>query len=352
MKLVTDWLAWDCREFASRCRARAYLANPLLRPDGYSETWHQKGCDCPCSSVCDTEGFVDPVTDEAPWFDPAHPESADGLGVEVIRVSGLDTTQLNDTDREVTIRGLLYANSCEGMTWMRRWLQGIVMANETYCEGSVLQLVEDCEPLTMIELIDVKTTNLDLSERYDSNPDRCCIVQPFTLTVTAANRMFRPVTEILEPTAMDDCGAVLAAHASFQTSRWVHTLAPKIVIEAGCDNHENLHVYVATRYCDQECPTPVGRPQSYKIAFRLDLEAGRRIVIDSQTRDVYWRSRNGQRAGSAWTALKAWNGVMRPFHDYGPGSDMCVTVYGNPATLGSEAPIVSIEAAEAYTLTC
>lgn len=91
---------------------------------------------------CDEDAaiFVDPVTDEACWFDPNYPESADFLGVYVNDLDGLENdaytraVSSNVGDGYSFARGslggktltwdvVLFATSCAGLEWGRRWLQ-------------------------------------------------------------------------------------------------------------------------------------------------------------------------------------------------------------------------------------
>lgn len=88
----------------------------------------------------DDADFIDPVTDNACWWDPNYPESADFLGVFIEDVDGLDqdgyarstNTNLNDgyslgrgirPGRTLTFRVVLFGTSCAGIEWGRRWLE-------------------------------------------------------------------------------------------------------------------------------------------------------------------------------------------------------------------------------------
>lgn len=91
---------------------------------------------------CDEDDaeFTDPVTDEACWFDPNYPESADFLGVYVNDIDGLEndnyvrsiSPNLGDGTsfgrgalggKTLTFDVILFATSCAGLEWGRRWLQ-------------------------------------------------------------------------------------------------------------------------------------------------------------------------------------------------------------------------------------
>jgi hypothetical protein len=84
--------------------------------------------------------YTDPITDGACWYDPNYPESADFLGVLVNDLDGLDQDGYvrssvagiadgyalgrgNLPGKVLTFTVTLFATSCAGMEWGRRWLQ-------------------------------------------------------------------------------------------------------------------------------------------------------------------------------------------------------------------------------------
>lgn len=95
-----------------------------------------------------TDTFTDPATDDAPWYDPAVPESADVLGVwieearlgvpwrrdarERVRGAALGPGRLGG--RELVISGWLYTRSSAATAYGRQWLFE-ALAGGDGCEG-------------------------------------------------------------------------------------------------------------------------------------------------------------------------------------------------------------------------
>lgn len=117
------------------------------------------GCDCSvqwreldCDSQADC--FVSPASDPAPWYDPAHPESADFLGLLIpdmrawfdglaqrnvtARISGLGGSSIgpmHQLDRPLVVQGVLAAKNQPGLEWGRRWLQNTL---SNFCDPCIL----------------------------------------------------------------------------------------------------------------------------------------------------------------------------------------------------------------------
>lgn len=115
--------------------------------------------------------FYDPVTDAAPWVDPAVPWSADFLGYFGITVGGATTGtgqrtplarvsdgaimgQFKRGAREMPIHAKGFARSAQGMSWGQSWLAGIleagsgVTACNSPCNGVPMQVLAWCPNCT------------------------------------------------------------------------------------------------------------------------------------------------------------------------------------------------------------
>jgi hypothetical protein len=118
-------------EIASSHRTLAYLAN-----DPPCGAVIKRSCGCPAD---DFANYVDPATDDAPWYDPLVPESVEFQGVLLTRVFGVDTSPLSRSvtpsagaggflgrlrlgPRVMTFEAVLYATSSCGMDYGKRWL--------------------------------------------------------------------------------------------------------------------------------------------------------------------------------------------------------------------------------------
>jgi len=118
-------------EIANPCRTLTYLrnlGNPCL-----VEPPSMAGC---CEDWLDDDPFTTPAADDAPWYDPGVPESADVLGVWIEQASlsspwsrqrtdGLSGTTLGRgrmRGRELQVDGWLYARTPAATAYGRQWL--------------------------------------------------------------------------------------------------------------------------------------------------------------------------------------------------------------------------------------
>lgn len=128
--MITDragWMAFDGTEVINSARLSAYLSVtacsagiPICVP-----------CDDLVREVSDPP-FFNPVLDNAPWYDPAVPVSADFLGVGGVDIEGLwmQPSQVVDgvTVRDMAVRVILAGRSeaavSYGLAWLAMALQG------------------------------------------------------------------------------------------------------------------------------------------------------------------------------------------------------------------------------------
>lgn len=108
--------------------------------------------------------YVDPVTDDAPWYDPAVPESADVLGVWLEEFTpsspltrGMQPRQWGGTlgfrqlgPREFHLVGYVYASSCAAAAYAEQWLLSALDAAGCYggpCgeADAIVAMPADCD---------------------------------------------------------------------------------------------------------------------------------------------------------------------------------------------------------------
>lgn len=120
-------------EIWNNCRTNTYLR------DSMSHILSVPGVDSDCCQCCDTDTWVDPITDEAPWYDVSYPESADFYGFMPTEIVGLTTNPTTrsvtatlhggsfgsrlDAFREIEITGLVFGGTCEAVIYGLGWLQ-------------------------------------------------------------------------------------------------------------------------------------------------------------------------------------------------------------------------------------
>lgn len=150
------------QEIVNNARTLSYLANgfgPLnLQVSG--------GCSCPQIRElieCDSNPYVSPAIDPAPWYDASVPESEDFGGFYAVDFEGLGSTytreitekitggavlgRIRPRPRTLTWRGFLFGRSdCAvryGLTWLTAHLKGTTCS----CNGEELDLMVCCPDL-------------------------------------------------------------------------------------------------------------------------------------------------------------------------------------------------------------
>lgn len=147
-------------EIVNVARTIAYLQNGV-GPGGINV----RG-DCGCPGLIDIIGcddaYVDPATDNAPWYSEDHPESADFAGFYPTEFEGMSSpfersTSQNVGDggafgrsrigsRTLTWRGYLFGGNCCAVSYGLRWLAQILRASSDCggCQGQDLELLVCC----------------------------------------------------------------------------------------------------------------------------------------------------------------------------------------------------------------
>ncbi|MGW6458722.1 hypothetical protein ACWF94_22875 [Streptomyces sp. NPDC055078] len=141
--MISDYADFGCTEIVNSARASVYAAEHCLLT----------GCDpCPdLATVLNDVEYVDPVSDPAPWYDPAVPESARFLGVMGLDAIGFsqstltrDAVQLvgdgaalgvaRRAHREITYTALLLVLDECALSYALEWLSAALQGAP--CEGS------------------------------------------------------------------------------------------------------------------------------------------------------------------------------------------------------------------------
>lgn len=147
------------------------LQSPLVEAEGggysdiydddyafYADRYRTANLRCYCRTI-DTGPYQDPAYDDAPWYDPARPESAEFLGMLVEPVLNAVATRpvsrraggggsvgaLSLSPRVVGVTGVLYAGSKAGMSYGEMWLRR-VLAGTSGCAEDTLVLLPACAP--------------------------------------------------------------------------------------------------------------------------------------------------------------------------------------------------------------
>lgn len=148
-------------EIVNDSRTTAYMRNGI-KPGTMQVTG-----DCGCGSVlqlagCDSE-YTTPAEDEAPWYDPAIPESAEFAGFLTTEFEGLSSTYTRSItesiadgatlgrsrfgSRTLSWKGYLFGSSCCGVAYGLRWLGKTLQGTKNCgnnCFGDDLELLVCC----------------------------------------------------------------------------------------------------------------------------------------------------------------------------------------------------------------
>lgn len=150
-------------EIVNDARTLAYLdagyGHPSLRVAG--------GCACPRIRElieCDSDPYVSPISDPAPWYDSSVPESADFAGFLTTEFEGLGSTftrantdkitggavlgRLRPQPRTLTWRGYLFGRSDCAVQYGLKWMTANLRGTTCVCGGEELELLYCCPELT------------------------------------------------------------------------------------------------------------------------------------------------------------------------------------------------------------
>lgn len=134
------------------------------RVAAYANTGITAGCTCPdLEASLGHEPYTDPVSDHAPWYDPAAPQSKDFHGVLGLEINGAAASTLssewseliNDggvagaprrASRELEFKVMLLAASEDALSYGLEWLASILDGSEcrSGCIGDTLCLYSGC----------------------------------------------------------------------------------------------------------------------------------------------------------------------------------------------------------------
>lgn len=184
-------------------------------------------CFCPDDSPLTP--FVDPITDNVCWYDPAVPESTEFLGIIVLNrpikgstfsrevsdafVEGSILNRPKLSGRSFVFDALMVATSCEGMAYGKEWLRRLLedapcqsdgAAQCQSCFGRRMSVRVTCPEGTATDegvhewmsvgLVDGIQDSDDTSARKEC----CCVLQPITFTMQSESPYsFSPVAEVI-----------------------------------------------------------------------------------------------------------------------------------------------------------
>lgn len=178
--MLTNYGCFGTHELWNNQRTYAYLTSACIN-DGFVRM-KDPGC-TGLPLLCDQPPggtYTDPVTDEAPWYDPNHPESADFAGIWVEAIPGFDTLGKRDVTstpfgsttsrrklepKTLTVTAWLSGKTCCAVQYGYRWLVSELMSRDciTNAETNVLSMYDCCPTAEELALYE---TDDEIIEQY------------------------------------------------------------------------------------------------------------------------------------------------------------------------------------------
>ncbi|WP_433341747.1 hypothetical protein [Streptomyces sp. CA-253872] len=192
--MLEHYLTLGGVEIANHARLRAYLetvGSPLSAPTVCA-------CDTFDGDLLGEEPYTDPATDDAPWYDPDIPESAEFAGLMVLSVDGMDDNPITRTASTavaggaafggrrvqpltITITGVLLGATCCGVDYGLAWLrEALAGCDGGGCGGDCLTFFQCCPS-------DDVTGEDEFRERYERTIRRVALTSGPTPTARAGS---------------------------------------------------------------------------------------------------------------------------------------------------------------------
>lgn len=331
MSSWVGWMKWQGSEIANANRIVSYLENGLGCSTGISLSG--EGCEC---DAIDEGPYVDPATDEAPWYVAVRPESADFLGVflteiqlgspygRVVTPASMGGSILGPQrvrGRTISFSGILVADSPPGLEYGRRWiaqaLQSCDLGNLCLLpacpgEGIDMDAAEGFRTLKRVGLIN-GPTEVQIGDQRD-------------LVTSFEWQMASEVGYLYEDpqTCLDDQVLVDEECCILSTEEWIGDATAKITVESGSNGYVSGVRVLATPTKNGVCPaTGTATPCSDFTIY--GLPPGASLVVDGAERTVEVRqSASGTPIGGLDVIVPA-EGIFQ-FVDVGACSQVCVCV--------------------------
>lgn len=322
------WMEYAGYELANPVRTMAYLQSGLVADPRI--TVFQGGF-CECASL-DEGPYVNPLTDDAPWYEPTRPESEDFLGlfIHYLDVSapfartatprgngGYSLGSLTELGRIVQVRGYMLSADKRAQTYGQRWLTEVLRGDCTdECGISDLCLLMAC-PATEADEGDwfrtLKRAGIISGPTFIDIPDvDCGLIQEVSFQMAAEEPHLFTSTPVLDA---DDL--TLPVSQAVTTDPWIGDATFIITLTAGGPLAvENAVITIQ--------PTKATALPCSEILVDY-LPSGRVLVIDGTTRRVEVREQSSGRVTGGLDALDLTGGLF-DWPDLGPCSSATVTV--------------------------
>lgn len=241
------WLAiaeanGNYRELFNHARTAAYLSSSEVLgcrrvsnvlDDGGCEgyTWFPPGTDGQWDSSGEwfQQSYIDPIIDEAPWYNPNYPESGEALGFWITEWTGLDSGHIRreytplavgggqfgrtySAAREMGFEVILLAESEAGMDYLFRWLDATLSSVCSTCSADTILIRRLClngaiDGTNASEgVVELRKVGLLSGLQWGDPPieNQGCYMRRLNFTLAAMDPcMYTPCTEVEVATNMN-----------------------------------------------------------------------------------------------------------------------------------------------------
>lgn len=303
--------------------------------------------ECACPALVVAETYVDPATDDAPWYQSVSPCSAEFLGATALSIELLEATDRSQQPRtrfggtpspqrllprvmQVTAR--LFAASPAGIEWGRRWFYDVLAgACDGTADAAFLPYCPDDEFDDSVYRLLADTVLVDgptMSDAGRFSGFRAVDVR-FQLASSSPWLLGYPVECAAGRVPPGETLSCLV-----ETNDWGGGQAIRVTLEDGDLN--DLVVRAVPLAADQDCDDAAGGMPCSEFSVR-DTQEGDVIVVDSGRRSALLTDISSKLDVSAIGYFD----FAGPFHwiEAPPCTRLCVQVRND----GTGAPMVTIE---------
>lgn len=299
---------------------------------------------CPCPAL-DSEIYIDPITDPAPWYDPAYPESADFLGLltQSVTLSAPGGRSVSPTyaegsfvggqrlpGRVVEVVGWLVARTQEAMWWGERWLTEALLNRCQTCVSDTLEVLPFCresdDPLYDYDqdfrtLVNVGLVDGPRFVEVSDTPAYFVNTAQFQL-VSSLPWLYLPKVNCITDEPISDSGPD-PANCSATTPEWMEGT---FVIEVTAATAVTDLVITGKVSLDGDCPvTGVADDVMPCFTYTIpEMAPDDRLLIDGMSRHAYYFDASNKFATPLLPHLE-FTGPFG-FPDINPCTTVCVTL--------------------------